>query len=239
MNPAIAVPRSALKYILLQRTQHIALQRGRVFKLLERVAPRRAYSLAVGCEALMRARSIRRLFNADMKAEYESIQMHLPARCARSLDIGCGVAGIDVCIDRHYRGAAELSLLDKTSIEPAVYYGFKPKGAFYNSLLIAQSLLVQNGIPSTRIKLLEATDDSRIDAPGPFDLVVSLISWGYHYPVSTYLTPVRERLARDGVLILDVRDGTDGLDILHRNFRGVEVIHDSRKDHFVRVRCEG
>lgn len=63
--------------------------------------------------------------------------------------------------------------------------------------------------------------------------MLSLISWGFHYPVSTYLDRVRELLSDDGVLILDLRRDTGGLEDLRRAFRQVEIVRSA--DKFDRV----
>src|SRR5690606_38151004 len=55
----------------------------------------------------------------------------------------------------------------------------------------------------------------------PVDSVVSLISWGWHYPVSTYLEPVRSALPPGGRLILHIRPRTGGEEELRRYFRYV------------------
>ncbi len=73
------------------------------------------------------------------------------------------------------------------------------------------------GVPASNIYTNEINRDG---FPGTqsFDLVISLISWGFHYPVSTYARPVYGALAPHGVLILDVRRGTAGKDELAELF---------------------
>lgn len=43
----------------------------------------------------------------------------------------------------------------------------------------------------------------------PLDLVISLVSWGFHFPVSTYLDQVHDLLREGGRLILDLRKRKD------------------------------
>ncbi len=96
---------------------------------------------------------------------------------------------------------------------------FKDSGAFYNSLEIAQTTLVENGVPEDRISLIEASEDGRIDLEDEsIDLVISTISWGFHYPVSTYLDSVHRILSENGSLIIDVRDDTGGAHELRSKF---------------------
>ncbi|HEY0606233.1 MAG TPA: class I SAM-dependent methyltransferase, partial [Herpetosiphonaceae bacterium] len=169
-----------------------------------------------------------------MRREYQTFRQYLPERCNAVLDIGCGVAGIDAFIARHYPGRdLRFFLLDKSEVEQNVFYLFKSQGAFYNSLAVARTLLTDNGIPPECVQLVEANDRNEINIDSQVDLVLSLISWGFHYPVATYLDRVRELLSDDGVLILDVRRGTGGLEDLRRAFRQIEIVQSA--DKFDRV----
>ena len=62
-----------------------------------------------------------------------------------------------------------------------------------------------------------------------FDLVLSLLSWGLHYPISTYLGEVHVALSKRGVSIVDVRLKSDGESELRRAFREVELIAEGNK----------
>lgn len=171
-----------------------------------------------------------------MQLEYNVIRDHLPNNCFRILDIGCGIAGIDIFIYNHYSSEKIcFFLLDKSQIDTGVHYGFKQHGEFYNSLSLAKKTMVLNGIPGSNINLLEATENGYIAIKEPVDLVLSLISWGFHYPVSTYLDNVYEILSDKGVLILDVRKGTDGIQKLENKFGNHYVICDRQK--YQRVIC--
>jgi SAM-dependent methyltransferase len=124
------------------------------------------------------------------------------------MDIGCGLAGIDVFLCRHYGPELELALLDREGRSPT-FHGFREQAAFYNSLAAARALLCANGVPGGRVRTYDADRDGFPDGGG-FDLVISLLSRGFHYPVTTYLPPVVRSLAPGGRLIIDVRHGTDG-----------------------------
>jgi len=221
----VTVPNEALKYILLQRTAYQHFTKTFACRALSRVFPSLADRCAVAMEARLKPARIRALYEDDMEKEYLSIRDHLPAACASILDIGCGVAGIDVFLARHYLNAPPVFyLLDKTRMERSVFYGFKPRGAFYNSLDVAKSLLVRNGVPEKNIHLAPATDDNDIAVSRPVDLIISLISWGFHYPVETYLDKAHAVLADKGSLILDVRTGTNGIEALKSKFVEVQIV---------------
>lgn len=225
----IDVPDDALRYILFQRTDYLALpRRPLLFRALRRLSSRPPLDAAIALESAWRGRSVRRAFNLDMAREYEEIRPHLPRRAVAILDIGCGVGGIDVLLHRHY-GTPRLYLVDRTQTSDRVYYGFETRGAFYNSLEATRRLLLTNGVPEPALRFREVGDECRLDIPEAVDLVISLISWGFHYPVTVYADQVRALLRPGGRVILDVRKGTDGVAQLRDRFPSVTTISETPK----------
>lgn len=233
MYAALTIPDAALPYILFQRA-YLRMPVTRVYRQLDKLLPfpTPLYNWAVALEARFGQTQIKARYDDELRSDYAVLQQALPAGCTAVLDIGCGMAGIDVFLQRHYAPQAlAFALLDRTEVAPAIYYLFKPAGAFYNSLEVARELLIANGIASDAIQLLEAAADFRIPTASTFDLVLSLLSWGYHYPVETYLASVQARLRPGGVVILDVRKRTDGIDRLRQAFRRVEVLQENVKHY--------
>lgn len=128
-----------------------------------------------------------------------------------------------------------MSLLDKEGISGKIYYGYSGTGAFYNSLAVAEEFLTANTVPTTKIATYDV-DTAGFPKGKVFDVILSLISWGFHYPVEVYLDEAFDALSDNGVLILDVRKDTDGKDILSRKFSSVEVILNGEKHERVLVK---
>jgi SAM-dependent methyltransferase len=230
MNEPMQIPDEACRYILFQRTAYLVLTKTLAFRAARKLVPGLTYERTVALESRLRRDRIKALFDSDMREEYLSIRDHLPAKCGAVLDIGCGVAGIDVFLSRHYRAERpKFLLLDKTHVEKEVYYNFKPSGAFYNSLAIAKRLLTCNGVAEAKVRLIEVGDGGPVPIEPGIDLVISLISWCFHYPVDTYLRTVHEALNPQGSLIVDVRRNTDGIAKLQSTFRSLRVIRDYDK----------
>lgn len=129
------------------------------------------------------------------------------------LDIGCGLGGTSVLIAKHCRG--RLYLLDGDVMEDGRRTDFGPTMEPYNLRAATEKMLAANGITDYQWWPVGATELPRVRN------VVSLISWGWHYPVSTYLEPVRRALPPGGRLILDIRPRTGGEEELRRYFRYV------------------
>jgi len=79
------------------------------------------------------------------------------------------------------------------------------------------------------VHLIEAMENNDIDINSTVDLIISLISWGFHYPVDTYLEKAYDLLNKDGILILDVRKDTNGLDLLTQRLGAYKVILETAK----------
>jgi len=231
MKTILNIPDEAIKYILFQRTSYLKFPHNWFYRKLKKICPICLYNTFVNTEAYFRRDAIKRLYCEDMSVEYETIKDHLPQTCKNILDIGCGMAGIDIFLFQHYQSDTNIDyfLFDKTEINPKVFYGYKEKSAFYNSLILAKSFLRLNGIHESKIHLIEVPSNNKISIDCSFDLVISLISWGFHYPLSQYLDNVYELLNENGTLILDLRKKNEDLAILKNRFSSVKQIAEGQK----------
>ena len=154
-------------------------------------------------------------FIADIENDFNQIKPFLPAEALDILDIGCGVGGIDVLLAKFY-GCPMLDLLD-SNIETPLYYGYKKEAACYNSFEATADLMESNGIFA--FNLIDKNDGV---PEKEYDIVISLLSMGYHYPIDTYKFKTK-------CFIADVREGTDGLEKLLNAYPVVNVIAEQNK----------
>jgi len=230
----IVIPDAAYPYLLLQRTEYLVLPKRKLLcRAVCRMSGKTAVMAAVSLESRLRKRGVRRRFDTDMQLEYAAMRQWLPARPTAILDVGCGLGGIDILLFDHYQRDAALHfyLLDRSQMEDQITHGYKARAEFYNSFDLAREMLIGNGLPERSLTTVEARDDAGIDLPEPVDLIVSLKSWGFHYPVATYLDRAHELLKPGGRLILDVRKGTDGLEEIEAKFGSVDVTPHESKSH--------
>lgn len=116
-------------------------------------------------------------YAADVEADFRMIEPYLPEKVDSIIDIGCGLAGIDVYLKRKYPHA-HLTLVDNDG--EVASYGYSGRSGGYGSRELALEFLAEHGI----------TVDEWLDAdtarPLKADLVVSILAWGFHYPLSSY-----------------------------------------------------
>lgn len=140
-----------------------------------------------------------RLYESAVRADYEGLAPHLPEQCWGLLDVGSGLGGIDVLLSRHYEARSHpfLYLMDGVADAPQVTLHRKT----FNHADVTKDFLCKNGVRPGRIYCVAPP----AVVPHPFDLVLSLGSWCFHYPPAEYLPLLVRCLHRDLVLIVDVR----------------------------------
>jgi SAM-dependent methyltransferase len=174
---------------------------------------------------------------SDMKRTLDIMKSHLPASCERILDIGCGLGGIDAILFWEYsnNNKIDLWLLDKNDDSPLFrrhYTGYHNVATAYNSLEITRQFLEANGVSPSAINLVNIAEDE-LPSNQQFDIIMSLLSWGFHFPVDEYLVYVIRSLKKEGVLFMDIRKNTDGVEKLRAVFHNVNILYEGKKCLFV------
>ena len=173
-------------------------------------------------------------FQLNMQKEYVLMMQYLPEKCNSILDIGCGIGGIDVILYHHF-GNPALYLLDNSKVSSQILYGFDRGESFYNSFQATKDLMDANAVKN--YMLIDSSEE--LPDLKNIDLVLSILSWGYHYPIGTYLSYVDSVLSENGTLIMDIREWTDGVEEVKQVFPFVkEVSHYNKSKRIAARRTE-
>ena len=171
-------------------------------------------------------------YGEEAEAYARAVGPYLPPPSAekrlRFLDVGCGLGVGLLALSRIYGVENDFVGLDKDRIDDAIQLGYNETAWAYNSLPLTREVLAVNGLSHARV--LDADVDGFPD--GQFDVVVSLLAWGFHFPVQAYARLAHATMAAGGRLVLDLRKGQNGVVDLAPWF---EVIHEQDERKFRRV----
>ena len=160
-------------------------------------------------------------YSDRMQRDFDAMKPWLPDDAAAVLDIGCGLGGIDVMLARHYGDSLTVYLADGDG------GGHRKMGFVGNTEAWADvsrgETFFRANAPKNPVECRVCDNQSELDGL-KVDLVVSLKSWGHHYPVGVYADTVRGAIAqsRNARVIIDIRRGTDGAAEMGR--RGFKLV---------------
>ena len=146
-----------------------------------------------------------------LERDWAGLRTWLPlARdCKAFLDIGCGLGGHAALLAAHYPRAVPNLLDGKENREKGPNDGgFHAQGEpWVNVYRAARMVSYCCGSESLTWTYPEVLDTGMLSC----DLIVSFRAWGHHFPAGVYLPLVARSLTPGGIVVLDIRNGTDGL----------------------------
>ena len=161
------------------------------------------------------------------RREIEAIKDYLPKNVENIMDIGCGLGIINIYLNQIYNNQPNFFLLDKNRIDKEIKYGFSSEYESYNDLNQTKNLLLNNNINS--LHTIDVEKDINIE--NKIDLVISLKSMGYHYPIDQYLKLFRTCCDDNTCFIFDVSEGYYNASLLKKYFDVVDIIYEEKSIH--------
>jgi len=161
--------------------------------------------------------------------EIELIKKYLPKKAQNIMDIGCGLGIINIFLNKIYNNQPNFFLLDKNRIDKVIKYGFSSDYESYNDLMETRNLLINNDISSNSINTIDIEKDFKIDAK--IDLVISLKSMGYHYPIDQYLRLFQTCCDENTSFIFDVSEGYYNENLFKKYFESVDIFYEEKSIH--------
>lgn len=162
-----------------------------------------------GDQSVLRAQVAAKRDEIVRGAYLELYQEYLPMRDAFGqstvgsvCDIGCGQGINNLFLEKDFKPRFTLVDIETT---PEQYHFWSDEGSGYAQLAFAEALLLENGVARSRLKLVNPRKTHWNQRRARFDLVTSLYSCGFHYPVDEYLTVMLHTLETGGQICLDLR----------------------------------
>ena len=210
------------KYFLLQRNNYLSNKQKKLRKLFGRY-----FFTNFFVNYFNSLKNINSKLNYDFRKEFEEIIKFLPQNVNYILDIGSGLGIIDIYFNNYFINNPFFVLIDKNRIEKKVKYGFEIEGQAYNNINITKNFLIRNGIEEKQLTLIDAEKEYEINQN--FDLIISLLSMGYHYPLDQYKSIFKNNTNKNTVFIFDIAD----------EYNDMKKIESSKelRHNYIRVCC--
>tara|TARA_Y100001958_G_scaffold43799_1_gene29111 strand:- start:153 stop:872 length:720 start_codon:yes stop_codon:yes gene_type:complete len=177
--------------------------------------------------------SVQNLF----EKEYDIIKNFLPSNVSNILDIGCGLGILNIFLNRKYNSKAKFFLIDKNKIDLKIKYGFSENYESYNNLNETKKILLANNIINEQIFLKNAEEN--IDIGEKIDLVISLKSMAFHYPLENYLNLLKRVCTKNTEFIFDISTERYQINNLAKYFENIDIIYEEDSQHpLKRIHCK-
>ena len=171
------------------------------------------------------------------KKELDTIKDYLPKNINNIMDIGCGLGIINIFLNQFYHNKPNFYLLDKNRVDKKIKYGFDKNYESYNDLSETKNLLTKNSINSQSLFVFGV--EKKIEIKKKIDLVISLKSMGYHYPLENYLDFLKTCCTQETTFIFDMSEGYFKESLIKDYFEEIKVIYKEKNVHsLVRLCCQ-
>ncbi len=228
-----SIDEAACVLLAYQRAQHISRR--------ARLSWEAGKKEVLSSEVVERRQSIIQGAFLEIYQEYLPLKNALtPVRVSSVCDIGCGQAINDVFLHLDFK--PEFTLVDIETTEDQ-YHFWSDSGSGYASLAAAKALLVENGAEENQVTSINPRKEKWSPIETTFDLVTSLYSCGFHYPIDGYLDLFIRTIETGGAVCLDLRrhylkTGSEALSLLNA-LASPMIVYEDRKSIRMLYRSAG
>ncbi len=165
-------------------------------------------------EAKLRKKQIVEIAAHEIKDELSQILTTIATKEIKSVaSIGPGL-GMEIVELANVLSVSKVLLIDIED-NNRFHHGFNEQGAGYNNLSVTRDFINRNISRAIDFTLINPEIDNQIkNHDAKYDLIISLISCGFHYPAKTYLDFFQKNLSDNGCIVLDLRKGEDHKELL-------------------------
>ena len=167
--------------------------------------------------------------------ELDTFKNFLPNSVNTIMDIGCGLGIINIYLNKFFEKKPIFFLLDKNRIDRKIKYGFSINYESYNDLNETKNILLGNEIDSDCVYLFDVEKQFQINKK--IDLVISLKSMGYHYPINSYIELLRNCCTKNTVFIYDLGENQYDENYLKTIFDDVKIIYEENTNNVLKRVC--
>jgi hypothetical protein len=155
------------------------------------------------------------------------------------LDIGCGISGYHRKYAKVTERRVNLYLMDNSELNlKALSYGHGNPNRYYNSLFLAKKFLQNINNNKVVINTIEIKKEFPDKLPNHLDLIVSFISWGFHYSIKEYWSVIMQKMRlNSSMIVVDVRKNSQSYDFLNEQSNiSIEIINSAHNYDRILIR---
>lgn len=144
---------------------------------------------------------------------------------------------INIYLNDYYAKKSYFTLIDKNYVDKKVAYGFNNNSESYNKLDITKDFLILNGFKIEQLQLIDADENFVLN--NKYELIISLFSMGYHYPIENYIDIIKKISTKSTKVIFDLSMEYNELNKVKKYFNKVVIIKndDEVKQNYLRLLC--
>jgi len=158
------------------------------------------------------------------------------------LDVGVGIGGYHKKWIREHSNNSTLYLMDNSEFNyRALSYGHSDSDRYYNSLFLTRNFLNNYDSSKVKVKSIEIKKEYPDKLPNHLDLIISFISWGFHYSLEDYWITITQRMSLfTSIILIDIRKNSQSYSFLKEqtNF-SLEMISSNSKSDRLLIRKTG
>ena len=173
--------------------------------------------------------NIEKITEELFEKEIKTFENFLPKSVYNIMDIGCGLGIINIKLNKFFLNKPHFFLLDKNRVDKKIKYGFSDNYESYNDLNETKNILLDNKIDKNCINLFDV--EKPIEINKKIDLIISLKSMGYHYPLELYLELFKKCCTSKTTFIFDVNESYYDKNLLGKYFENIEIIYEEKSIH--------
>ena len=229
MNKLIKLNNKSKKLLLLQRNELLTARQNWLRKTFGRLIFTNFFV------NYFQVQNFEKITEELFYKEFKTFKNYLPNSPENIMDIGCGLGIINIYLNEFFEKKPVFFLLDKNRVDRKIKYGFSSNYESYNDLNETKNILLNNNIDTNRINLFDVEKQFLITKK--MDLVISLKSMGYHYPINTYIELLRNCCTKNTVFIFDIGDNQYDENYLKKIFDDVKIIYEEKTNNVLRRLC--
>ena len=211
---SFTLPKKAARLVILQRIEILSPLLARIRKLFGRYI----FSSFI-TKYFLNSNKVSDEYYKIMLKEFSTIEKYITSNDKSFLSIGGGIGGLELIINKKFENNIYY-FIERNYVSKKVKYGWGGvvNDEAYNDLRLQKEFLNINGMRDDQINIFDFDSDKLPE--NKFDVIISLLSLGYHYDFSLYIEYLKKVSKTNTRIIFDTINSS----YFTKIFKNIEII---------------